>query len=84
MTLDEINNLELSKLSNPMFTYTIKYSSNPFKLKESLHYVSSQKIQETLNYSILKYLVEILQMLCKICGKIFCIIILILKNEYRY
>jgi len=50
--VDQINNLELSKLDSPMFTYAIKYSSNPFKLKESLQYVSSQKIQDTLKLCV--------------------------------
>ena len=50
--VDEINNFELSNLDSPMFTYTIKYSTNPYKLKESLQYVSSLKIPEILKLCV--------------------------------
>ena len=52
--VDELNNAELSKLittGNSMI-YKIKYTSNPFKLKESINYISSQKIQETIKLCV--------------------------------
>ena len=50
--VDQINNLELSKLDGPFFTYKIKYPTNPIKLIESTKYITSQKIQETIKLCI--------------------------------
>lgn len=53
--VDAVNNYELAKLinaGNQFLNFSVKYSSNPLKLKTSTEYIISQKIPESIKIAI--------------------------------